>query len=110
MVEFAINIGFTPFFVNSIPNPALPLCIMDDTNVSVGGDRLFASQLGTVSKATIRRSLEPFLTSRVSVAARERDAMAAAQDRQKVNADRHGRVNTWQFQAVQYVLVNEEFV
>jgi len=114
MVEFAINnavhasTGFTPFYLNGLRHPALPLCLMGDKfDSGVGGARQsLASQLSSIDKRLIRQSVDTFLTERVSVVTRVRDAMAEAQDLQKTNADRHGRGNDFVFNEGDYLLVS----
>jgi hypothetical protein len=114
MVEFAINnavhasTGFTPFYLNGLRHPALPLCLMGDKQDSgEGGARQsFASQVQTIDKRQIRYSVDQFVTQRMNVVTRVRDAMAEAQDLQKSNADRHGRGNEYVFKEGDFVLVS----
>ena len=115
MVEFAVNnsvhasTGFTPFFLNGLRHPALPLCLMGDQEAGVGGARqAVASHLKSIDsiKRETRDGLEEFLTTRINTVRRVRDAMAEAQDLQKEQADKNGRKNVSVFTEGQYVLVS----
>jgi hypothetical protein len=113
MVEFAMNnaahasTGLPPFYVNGLHHPALPLCLMGGSHSGEGGARqLLASQLDGVPKRAERQKLDDFLSTRVSVVTRVRDAMAQAQDVQKEQADKNGRKNTSVFKEGDYALVS----
>ena len=114
MFEFAVNnavhatTGFTPFFLNGLRHPALPLCLMGDKAHSSGGGarQSLASQLSAISKAAVRSSVDEFVSTRVNVITRVRDAMAEAQDLQKEQADKRGRKNENVFKEGDFVLVS----
>lgn len=115
MVEFAMNnavhasTGFTPFFLNGLRHPALPLCLMGSPDSGEGGARqTVASHLQSMDsiRRDTRESLEEFLTTRINTVRRVRDAMAEAQDLQKEQADKNGRKNVSVFTEGQYVLVS----
>ena len=82
LVEFAINsashqsTGYTPFFVNNLRNPKLPISV--SIPEALKADRTL-HQLGD------------FLDQRSAVLQHVRDTIATQQDRQKMIADRHGR-------------------
>jgi hypothetical protein len=99
--------GMTPFFVNGLRHPALPLSLMGGPGSGGGGARqLLASQLGSIPKATVRQSVDAFWSTRVNVLTRVRDAMAEAQDQQKEQADKHNRGNMSVFKIGDYVLLS----
>jgi hypothetical protein len=114
MAEFAINnsvhasTGFSPFYLNGLRHPALPLCLMGDkVHFGEGGARqLLASQLASIQKPEIRRRVDEFVSTRVNLITRVRDAMAEAQDSQKEQADKRGRRNTLEFKEGDHVLVS----
>ena len=99
LVEFAINnamhasTGFTPFFVNNLRNPLVPATLTDKDEPSF-------------PDIPLRKSVAEFLTTRRSVLQCIRDNLAAAQDAQKVVADRHGRRITDTFAPGDLVLVS----
>ena len=114
MIEFALNnashasTGFTPFFVNGLRHPRVPFTLgTPHTNLGGGGDRqTVASQIQNVSSATVKKQLDTFVSTRLSVLSRVRDEMASAQDKQKENADRNGRKNVNTFIVGDLVLLN----
>jgi hypothetical protein len=57
-------------------------------------------------RPSVKRNLLSFIESGEAIRTRVRDAMAAAQDRQKENSDRHGRANTQVFNIGDLVLLN----
>ncbi|GMF31302.1 unnamed protein product [Phytophthora fragariaefolia] len=57
-------------------------------------------------RTSVKRNLLSFIETGEAVRQRVRDAMAAAQDCQKENSDRHGRANTQVFQVGDQVLLN----
>ncbi|GMF29445.1 unnamed protein product [Phytophthora fragariaefolia] len=57
-------------------------------------------------RTSVKPNLLSFIETGEAVRQRVRDAMAAAQDRQKENSDRHRRVNTQVFQVGDQVLLN----
>jgi hypothetical protein len=112
-VEFAMNnavhasTGMTPFYVNGLRHPALPLSLMGAPGSGGGGARqILDSQLGAISKSDVRRSVDAFWSTRVNVLTRVRDAMAEAQDQQKEQADKHNRGNMNVFKIGDYVLLS----
>ena len=112
MAEFAINnavhasTGLTPFYVNGLRHPALPLCLMGASESEGGEARLLASQINADPKRAVRESVSQFMSTRQATITRIRDEMAHAQNLQKENADRHGRRNEHIFAEGDYVLVS----
>ncbi|GMF50515.1 unnamed protein product [Phytophthora fragariaefolia] len=103
MVEFALNnavhasTGFTPFYLNGLRHPQVPLTLRGGTRssgLSGGGDRKeLSSQVSDVRPASLRKRLLTFVDNRLNVISRVREAMAQVQDRQKVYSDQNGRGN-----------------
>ncbi|OWY93119.1 Pol Polyprotein, partial [Phytophthora megakarya] len=97
LVEFAINnavhasTGFIPFFVNGLVDPHVPLT-PPRCGSELGGGGL-ADRLADVSPVAVRKLVDAFVFSRLSVMRQVRDAMAESQDLQKENADAKGRSN-----------------
>ncbi|GMF31646.1 unnamed protein product [Phytophthora fragariaefolia] len=99
-VEFALNnavhssTGFTPFYVNGLRHPRTPLTLPPASNFG-GGEANAENSRGIKGlRTSVKRNLLSFIETGEAVRQRVRDAMAAAQDRQKENSDRHGRANT----------------
>ncbi|GMF23064.1 unnamed protein product [Phytophthora fragariaefolia] len=105
-VEFALNnavhssTGFTPFYMNGLRHPRTPLTLPPASNLGRG------PKGPQRPKTSVKRNLLSFIETGEAVRRRFRDAMAAAQDRQKENSDRHGRANTQVFQMGDQVLLN----
>ena len=57
-------------------------------------------------RPSVKRNLLTFIETGEAIRLRVRDAMAAAQDLQKENSDRHGRRNTQVFKVGDLVLLN----
>ena len=79
----------------------------DSSHFSGGGARQsLASQLASIPKPDIRRKVDEFVSTRVNLITRVRDAMAEAQDLQKEQADKRGRKNGYVFAEGDHVLVS----
>ena len=93
--EFALNnavhvlTGFTPFYVNSLTHPRVPLTLPLRGSGLGGGES--ADKLAEISPTTMHKQVSEFLTTRLSVSRHARDAMADSQDKQKEKADAKGR-------------------
>ncbi|GMF56544.1 unnamed protein product [Phytophthora fragariaefolia] len=102
-VVFALNnavhssTGFTPFYVNGLRHPRTPLTLPSASNL--GGREANAEDPRGLQglRTSVKRNLLLFIETGEAVRQRVRDAMAAAQDRQKENSYRHGRANTQVF-------------
>ncbi|GMF51335.1 unnamed protein product [Phytophthora fragariaefolia] len=111
-MEFALNnavhssTGFTPFYVNGLRYPRTPLMLPSASNLG-GGEANAEGPRGLQDQRTsVKRNPLSFIETGSAVRQRVRDAMAAAQDRQRENSDRHGRANTQVFQVGDQVLLN----
>ncbi|GMF35095.1 unnamed protein product [Phytophthora fragariaefolia] len=96
-VEFALNnavhsyTGFTPFYVNGLRHPRTPLTLPSASNLG-GGEANAEDPRGLQGlRTSVKRNLLSFIETGEAVRQRVRDAMAAAQDAQKEQCDRHGR-------------------
>jgi hypothetical protein len=111
-VEFALNnavhasTGFTPFYVNGLRHPRTPLSLPPAFELGEGGVVENDSRGLTGVRTSVKRNLISFIETGEAIRTRVRDAMAAAQDRQKENSDRHGRANTNVFEIGDLVLLN----
>jgi len=91
LVEFALNnavhasTGCTPFYVNGLTHPRVPLTLPLRGSGLGGGE--IADRLADVSPLTVRKQVDEFLSTRLSVLRHVRDAMADSQDKQKEQAD-----------------------
>ena len=110
IVEFAMNnavhasTGFTPFYVNGLTHPRVPLTIpLRGSGLGGGG---VAYRLADVSPSTVRKQVDTFLTTRLNVLRHVRDAMADSQDRQKEQADAKGRGCIESYEVGDQVLLN----
>ncbi|KAE8900547.1 hypothetical protein PF007_g10697 [Phytophthora fragariae] len=110
LVEFALNnavhasTGFTPFYVNGLTHPRVPLTpSRRDSGLGGGG---LAARLAEVSPRAVRNELDDFLSVRLNVLRHVRDAMAESQDVQKEQADARGRGNVENFEVGDLVLLN----
>ena len=93
-VEFALNnavhasTGFTPFFLNGLRHPRVPLTLREGTEDSIlsGGEarKALFSRFAEVNSAKLRKKLKVFIDTRLNVVSRVRDAMALAQDKKGV--------------------------
>ena len=97
IVEFALNnavhasTGYTPFYVNSLTHPRVPLTLPPRGSGLGGGE--MASRLADISPITVRKQVDAFLSTRMGVLRHVRDTMADSQDKQKEQADGKGRGN-----------------
>ncbi|POM80133.1 Pol protein [Phytophthora palmivora] len=79
VVEFAMNnavhasTGFTPFYVNGLTHPRVPLTPSRRDSGLDGGE---AEWLADVSPTAVRKQVDDFLSLRLSVLRHVRDAMA----------------------------------
>jgi hypothetical protein len=111
-VEFALNnavhasTGFTPFYVNGLRHPRTPLSLPPASELGTGGVVENDSRGLTGVRTSVKRNLLSSIETGEAIRTRVRDAMAAAQDRQKENSDRHGRANTNVFEIGDLVLLN----
>ncbi|KAG3017402.1 hypothetical protein PC121_g9634 [Phytophthora cactorum] len=102
LVEFALNnavhasTGFTPFYVNRLANPRVPLTPPRRDCVLSGGG--IADRLADISPVAVRKQVDDFVSLRLSVMRQVRDAMAESQDLQKEYADVQGRDNVERFE------------
>ncbi|KAG3058236.1 hypothetical protein PC121_g14484 [Phytophthora cactorum] len=110
LVEFALNnavhasTGFTPFYVNRLANPRVPLTPPHrDSGLSGGG---IAVRLADISPIAVRTQVDDFVSLRLSVLRQVRDAMAENQDHQKEYADAQGKDNVERFEVGDLVLLN----
>ncbi|KAG3254637.1 hypothetical protein PI124_g811 [Phytophthora idaei] len=110
LVEFALNnavhasTGFTPFYVNGLANPRVPLTPpRRGSGLSGGG---IADRLADISPVAVRKQVDDFVSLRPSVLRLVRDAMAESQDLQKEYADVQGRGNVERFEVGDLVLLN----
>ncbi|CAH0478922.1 unnamed protein product [Peronospora belbahrii] len=71
LVEFALNntvhasTGFTPFYVNGLVNPRVPLTLPPATSGLSGGE--IAESLADISPVAMRKMVEAFLSTRFDV-------------------------------------------
>ncbi|KAG2761363.1 hypothetical protein PC116_g30024 [Phytophthora cactorum] len=113
LVEFALNkavhasTGFTPFYVNGLANPRVPLTPpRRGSGLSGGG---IADRLADISSVAVRKQVDDFVSLRLSVLRQVRDAMAESQDLQKEYADVQGRGNVERFEVGDLVLLNATY-
>ncbi|KAG3113652.1 hypothetical protein PI125_g7154 [Phytophthora idaei] len=116
VVEFALNnavhvsTGFTPFDLNGMRHPRVPLTLRGGTEPSIlsGGEarKALSSQVSDLRPVSLRKKVESFIDTRLNVINRVRDAMAIAQDRQKEYSDKHGRGNVNVFKVGDLVLLD----
>jgi len=71
----------------------------------LGGGEI-ADRLADVSPLTVRKQVDEFLSTHLSVLRHVRDAMADSQDKQKKQADARGRGNVDSFEVGDLVLLN----
>ncbi|KAG3092353.1 hypothetical protein PC122_g6587 [Phytophthora cactorum] len=100
-VELALNnavhlsTGFTPFYLNGMRHPRVPLTLRGGTEASIlsGGEaqKALSSQVSDLRPVSARKQVDSFIDTRLNVINRVRDAMAIAHDRQKEYPDQHGR-------------------
>ncbi|KAG3201713.1 hypothetical protein PC128_g3691 [Phytophthora cactorum] len=110
LVEFALNnavhasTAFTPFYVNGLANPRVPLTPPHRGSGLSGGG--IADRLADISPVAVRNQVDDFVCLRLSVLPQVRDAMAESQDLQKEYADVQGRGNVERFEVGDLVLLN----
>ena len=110
VVEFALNnsvhasTGYTPFYVNGLTHPRVPLTLPRSGSGLGGGE--VADRLADVSPATVKQQVGEFLATRLNVLRHVRDAMADSQDRQKEQADAKGRSCIESYEVGDQVLLN----
>ena len=95
VIEFAMNnsihasTGYTPFYVNGLAHPRVPLTLpLRGSGLGGGGD---ANRLAEISPGSVNKQVRAFLATRFSVLRHVRDAMAESQDKQKQYADANSR-------------------
>ncbi|GMF19993.1 unnamed protein product [Phytophthora fragariaefolia] len=80
--------GFTPFYVNGLRHPRTLLTLPPASNLG-GGEANAEEPRGLKGlRTSVMRNLLSFIETGEAVRQRVRDAIAAAQDRQKENSDR----------------------
>ncbi|GMF44985.1 unnamed protein product [Phytophthora fragariaefolia] len=88
LVEFALNnyvhasTGYTPFYGNGLSHPRVPLT-PPRPGAGLSGGEEFADRLADISPLAVRKQVDAFLSTRLSVLRYVRDAMAESQDKQK---------------------------
>ncbi|CEG41543.1 FOG: Transposon-encoded proteins with TYA, reverse transcriptase, integrase domains in various combinations [Plasmopara halstedii] len=114
LVEFALKIvmhvstGYTLFYMNELVHPRAPL-----TPLSYGagfGDGGIAERLANVNLLTVRKEVDDFLFTKLSVLRHVRDAMAESQGMQKECADGRSRRNVENFENRDLVLLNAKIL
>ncbi|POM78446.1 Pol protein [Phytophthora palmivora] len=116
MVEFALNnavhasTGFTPFYLNGLRHPQVPLTLRGDTESSIvsGGEawKAFSSLVSDIEPEYLQRQMSSFIDDRLTLISRVRDAMALAQDKQKEYSDKTSRGNLNLFRKGDLVLLD----
>ncbi|KAG2815379.1 hypothetical protein PC113_g23215 [Phytophthora cactorum] len=97
LAEFTLNNavhdspGFTPYYVNGLANPRVPLTPPRRVSGLSGGG--IANRLADISPVGVRKQVDDFVSLRLSVLRQVRDAMAESQDLQKEYADALDRVS-----------------
>ena len=110
VVEFALNnavhasTGYTPFFVNGLTHPRVPLTLPLRGSGLGGGE--MADRLADISPATVHKQVSEFLATRLNVLRHVRDALADSQDKQKEQADAKGRGCIERYKVGDQVLLN----
>ncbi|POM76159.1 Pol protein [Phytophthora palmivora] len=115
MVEFALNnavdasTGFTPFYLNGLRHPQVPLTLRGGTVASIvsGGEarKAFSSQVSEIERESLKRQLSSF-RRQADANQPVRDAMASAQDKQKDYSDKKGRGNLNVFKQDELVVLD----
>ena len=96
--------GFTPFYVNSLTHPRVPLTLPLRGSGLGGGES--ADKLAEISPSTMQKRVSEFLATRFSVLRHVRDAMADSQYKQKEQADAKGRGCIDSYEVEDQVLLN----
>ena len=95
VIEFALNnavhasTGFTPFYVNSLTHPRVPLTL-PLRGFGLGGGES-ADKLADNSLTTMQKQVSEFLATRINFLRHVRDATADSQGKQKEQTDSKGR-------------------
>ncbi|CAI5712974.1 unnamed protein product [Peronospora farinosa] len=95
VVEFALNnsvhasTGYTPFYVNGLTHPHVPLTILPSGSGISGVE--VVERLANFSLITVKKQVNAFLATQLNVLRHVRDAMAYSQDQHKEYADAKGR-------------------
>ena len=109
-VEFALNnavhalTGFTPFYVNSLTPPRVPLTL-PLRGSGLGGSKS-PHKLAEISPTMMQKQMREFLVTRFGVLRHVRDAMAGSQDKHKDQADAKGRGCICSYEVGDQVLLN----
>ena len=110
VVEFALNnavhasTGYTPFYVNGLTHPRVPLTLpLRGSGLGGGG---MADRLADISPATVHKQVSEFLATRLNVLRHVRDALADSQDKLKEQADAKGRGCIERYKVGDQVLLN----
>ncbi|POM67421.1 Pol protein, partial [Phytophthora palmivora] len=116
MIEFALNnavhasTGFTPFYLNGLRHPQVPLTLRGGTDASIvsGGEarKTFSSQISDIEPEALKRQLSSILGDRLTLISRVRDAMALAQDKQKKYSVKKSRGNLSVLRKGDFVLLD----
>ncbi|GMG17710.1 unnamed protein product [Phytophthora fragariaefolia] len=111
LVEFALNnavhasTGYTPFYVNGLSHPRVPLTLpRPGSGLSAGEE--FAELLADISPLAVRKQVDTFLSTRLSVLRHVRDAMAESQNKPKEHAGAKGRSNVNWYEVGDLVLLS----
>ena len=110
IVEFALNnavhasTGYTPFYVNGLTHPRVPLTVPLRGSGLGGGE--VADRLSEISPITVQKQVSEFLATRLNVLRHLRDAMADSQDQQKQQADAKNRGCIETYKVGDQVLLN----
>jgi hypothetical protein len=110
VVEFALNnavhasTGYTPFYVNGLTHPRVPLTLPLRGSGLGGGE--VADRLADISPITVQKQVSEFLATRLNVLRHVRDALADSQDKQKEQADAKGRGCIESYEVGDLVLLN----
>ncbi|GMF63263.1 unnamed protein product [Phytophthora fragariaefolia] len=78
--------GYTPFYVNGLSHPCVPLTPPRPGSGLSGGEG-FVERLADISPLAVRKQVDTILSTRLSVLRQVRDAMTEIQDNQKEHAD-----------------------
>ncbi|POM78358.1 LOW QUALITY PROTEIN: Pol protein [Phytophthora palmivora] len=115
MIELARNnavhtsTGFTPFYLNGLRHPQVPLTLRGGTDASIvceGEAGKVSSQVSEIEPESLKRQLSSFIDNRLTLISRVRDAMALAQDKQKEYSDKKSRGNLNVFKEGDLVLLD----
>ncbi|POM78650.1 Pol protein [Phytophthora palmivora] len=102
--------GVYPVLLEWVTTPQVPLTLRGGTVASIvsGGEsrKAFSSLVSNIEPESLQRQLSSFIDDRLTLISRVRDAMASAQDRQKVYSDKHGRGNLDVFKKGELVLLD----